>query len=140
MCHRILSAFALSLALLGPSAGSVLAQSTDAQTSDFADARRFPYQDGGQLYRAICQGCHMPAGQGAVGAGAYPALASNPNLEAGAYPIHLIVNGQKAMPSFHYLSDEQVAAIVNYVRTHFGNDYKDAVTPADVKEMRPAHD
>jgi mono/diheme cytochrome c family protein len=138
MRNRVLSAFVLSLVLVGPAAGPGLAQSTDAQTNDFVDARRFPYQDGEHLYRSICQGCHMPDGKGATGAGTYPALASNPNLEAGAYPIHMIVNGQKAMPSFHYLSDEQVAAVVNYVRSHFGNAYKDAVTPGDVKEMRPA--
>lgn len=112
------------------------AQRTDAQTSDFADARRFPYQNGEQLYHAICQGCHMPDGKGAAGAGAYPALAANPNLEAGTYPVHMVVNGQRAMPAFAYLSDEQVAAVVNYVRSHFGNDYKDAVTPEDVKGMR----
>ena len=26
------------------------------------------------------------------------------------------------------MNDDQVAAVVNYVRTHFGNDYRDAVT------------
>jgi hypothetical protein len=26
---------------------------------------------------------------------------------------------------------------VNYLRTHFGNDYKDAVTAEDVKVVRP---
>jgi mono/diheme cytochrome c family protein len=30
-----------------------------------------------------------------------------------------------------------VAAVVNYVRTHFGNQYQDAVTPDDVKQARP---
>jgi hypothetical protein len=25
---------------------------------------------------------------------------------------------------------------VNYLRTHFGNDYRDAVTPKDVKQAR----
>ncbi|MFV3127452.1 c-type cytochrome [Niveispirillum sp. KHB5.9] len=134
MRNRILTAV-LSLALCGLAAPAG-AQRTDAQTSDFADARSFPYKNGEQLYHAICQGCHMPDGKGATGAGTYPALAANPNLEAGAYPIHMIVNGQKAMPSFHYLSDEQVVAVVNYVRTHFGNDYKDPVTVEDVKGMR----
>lgn len=132
---RILTAAALALTALGAAIPSG-AQRTDAQTSDFADARRFPYQSGEQLYHAICQGCHMPDGKGATGAGSYPALAANPNLEAGTYPIHMVVNGQKAMPSFHYLSDEQVAAVVNYVRSHFGNDYKDPVTVEDVKGMR----
>jgi mono/diheme cytochrome c family protein len=34
------------------------------------------------------------------------------------------------------LSDDQVAAVVNYVRTHFGNNYQDAVTAEDVKTAR----
>ena len=34
------------------------------------------------------------------------------------------------------MSDEQVAAVVNYVRTHFGNNYQDVVTAADAKAAR----
>jgi len=30
-----------------------------------------------------------------------------------------------------------VAAVVNYLRTHFGNQYSDAVTAEDVKRVRP---
>lgn len=138
MRHRILSAFILSLAVLLPAAGPGWGQSTDAQSNGFANPRRFAYEDGGDLYRAICQGCHMPDGKGAIGAGAYPALAGNANLEAAGYPVHMIVNGQKAMPSFHYLSDAQVASVVNYIRSHFGNQFKDAIGPTEVKEMRPA--
>jgi mono/diheme cytochrome c family protein len=41
------------------------------------------------------------------------------------------------MPPFaRMMSDDQVATIVNYVRTHFGNDYADAATDADVKNAR----
>ncbi|SNT18979.1 MULTISPECIES: cytochrome c [unclassified Azospirillum] len=132
------SLLSLGLALLALGAAlPASAQRTDAQTSDFADARRFPYQDGEHLYRSICQGCHMPDGKGATGAGTYPALASNANLEAAGYPVHMVVNGQRAMPSFGYLSDDQVSAVVNYVRSHFGNHYSDAVTAQDVKDSRP---
>jgi mono/diheme cytochrome c family protein len=35
------------------------------------------------------------------------------------------------------MSDAQVAAVVNYVRTHFGNAYPDAVTVEDVAAARP---
>lgn len=81
----------------------------------------------------------MPDGKGAQGAGAYPALAANPNLEAGAYPVTLVVNGNRAMPGFGgVLDDAQVAAVVNYVRTHFGNRYEDPVQPAEVHDARPA--
>ena len=71
-----------------------------------------------QLYANVCQACHMPDGKGAVGAGTYLA-AKDPNLEAGGYPVYVVVRGQRAMPPVGaMMSDEQVAAVVNYVRTH----------------------
>ncbi|MBV9113630.1 MAG: cytochrome c, partial [Hyphomicrobiales bacterium] len=52
--------------------------------------------------------------------------------------VLVVVQGQRAMPPFGYaLSDEQIAAVVNYVRGHFGNGYTDEVTAADVKATRP---
>jgi mono/diheme cytochrome c family protein len=104
----------------------------------FSPFFRFTEQSGEQLFANVCQGCHMPDGKGAVGAGTYPSLAGNKNLEAGGYPIYVVVRGQRAMPPFGaMMSDDQVAAVVNYLRTHFGNDYKDAVTAEDVKVVRP---
>ncbi len=98
---------------------------------------QFPMQDGEAIYKGVCQGCHMPDAKGAVGAGAYPALAKDPNLEIAGYPVGVIVKGQKAMPGFaDSFSDEQIANVVNYVRTHFGNRYRDKVKPEDVKIMR----
>jgi mono/diheme cytochrome c family protein len=92
---------------------------------------------GKELYEGICQGCHMPDASGAVGAGAYPALAGNVRLAAAIYPVTVVVNGQRAMPPFGAgLSDEQVANVINYVRTHFGNHYDDIVTSADVQAAR----
>jgi mono/diheme cytochrome c family protein len=101
--------------------------------------RNAPYnfQGGEAVFKNICQGCHMANAQGAVGAGMYPALAKNAKLEVAGYPIAVIVHGQKAMPPFGgLLNDQQIADVVNYVRTHFGNNYKDKVTPADVKAQR----
>jgi mono/diheme cytochrome c family protein len=97
----------------------------------------FTQQTGEDIYKGICQGCHMPDAKGAVGAGMYPALASDPNLETAGYPVGVIVKGQKAMPGFaDYFDDNQIANVVNYVRTHFGNKYRDKVKPEDVKLMR----
>ena len=124
---------ALTIALL-LSAPAARAQSA----VHFSPAFRFTEQGGEELFANVCQGCHMPDGKGAVGAGTYPSLAGNKNLEAGGYPVYVIVNGQRAMPPFGaMMSDGQVAAVVNYLRTHFGNDYKDAVTADDVKAVRP---
>jgi mono/diheme cytochrome c family protein len=102
------------------------------------EGQHFVQQDGAKLYQAICQGCHMPQGQGAKGAGFYPALANNARLASGAYPTYAVLAGLRGMPPFaERLSDQQVAAVVNHVRTNFGNDYQDAVTPEAVKGLRP---
>lgn len=104
----------------------------------FSPFFRFTEQSGEELFANICQGCHMGDASGAEGAGSYPSLAGNANLVAGGYPIYVIVRGQRAMPAFGaMMSDDQVAAVVNYLRTHFGNSYTDAVTAEDVKAARP---
>src|SRR6266436_7253492 len=78
---------------------------------------RFTESTGEELFASACQGCHMPDGKGAVGAGTYPSLAKDSNLEAGNYPVHVVVRGQRAMPPVGaMMSDAQVAAVVNYVR------------------------
>jgi mono/diheme cytochrome c family protein len=100
-------------------------------------AGRFPQQTGEELFKNICQGCHMPDAKGAIGAGSYPALAANPRLAAAVYPITVVLHGQRAMPPFgESLTDEQVANVINYVRSHFGNHYKDLVTAEAVKAKR----
>ena len=117
--------------------GSAPIASAQSPDGTFGSNQRFLPQDGEVLYRSICQGCHMPDGKGAVGGGKYPALANNEKLEIGGYPVFIVVNGQKGMPGFGaWPDDAQVAAVVNYVRTHFGNDYEDKVAPDDVKAVR----
>jgi mono/diheme cytochrome c family protein len=98
---------------------------------------RFVEMSGEELFASVCRGCHMSDGKGAVGAGSYPSLAGDKNLHAGGYPVTVVVKGQRAMPPFGaMMSDDQIAAVVNYLRTHFGNNYQDAVTAEDVKDVR----
>jgi mono/diheme cytochrome c family protein len=109
----------------------------DSANGGISEGFRFSETSGESLYRAVCQSCHMAEGQGAQGAGMYPALAANPKLASGKYPAINVLHGRKGMPSFkHMMNDQQVAAVTNYVRTHMGNDYKDALTAADVKALR----
>jgi mono/diheme cytochrome c family protein len=97
----------------------------------------FTEKSGEQLFSNVCRGCHMSDGKGATGAGTYPSLAGNRNLEASGYPLEVVVNGQRGMPPFgSMMSNEQVAAVVNYLRTHFDNSYRDDVTADDVKAVR----
>ena len=127
---------ALSLALMVSVFGvaSALAQSGDVR---FGERTRFMPQSGEALYAAVCQGCHMAGGVGAVGAGAYPALANNPRLAVPRYALSMVIKGRKGMPPFgSLLTDQQVAAVVTYVRTHFGNDFPEEVTAAGARALR----
>ena len=104
---------------------------------------------GEQIYQHICQGCHMPDGKGAVGAGHYPALAGDANLASSRFAAIMVLRGRNDMPAFAVghpmgsfgplgqfeLSDLQIAGVINYVRTHFGNHYKDAISAEDVSAM-----
>ena len=120
-------------ALLLATALAVTATAAHAQ----ATRNQFPQQGGEALYKGICQDCHMPDGRGAEGAGHYPALAKNPKLAEPGYPISVVTGGLKSMPAFGgAMDDQQIADVVNYVRTHFGNAYKDRVKPEDVKNAR----
>jgi mono/diheme cytochrome c family protein len=102
-----------------------------------SDGWTFTERDGAALYRASCQACHMARGEGASGAGHYPPLAANPRLASAAYPIYNVLHGRNGMPGFaDSMSDHQVAAVVNYTRTHFGNQYQDPVTADDVRKLR----
>ena len=104
----------------------------------FIAQKDIPHANGEQIFTHICQGCHMPNAKGAIGAGHYPALAGNPKFASAAYPAVMVINGRGAMPAFgEYLTDAQVADVVNYVRSHFGNAYADKLTPEDVTPFRP---
>jgi mono/diheme cytochrome c family protein len=128
-------AIAVALSLIAPAAAQNAPYSSSEST--LSDGFAFAEQTGEKLYVNVCQGCHMPDGKGAVGAAAYPSLANNRQLAASRYAVDAVVNGQRAMPPLGLmLSDDQVAAVVNYVRTHFGNTYDDTVTAQDVRAAR----
>ena len=129
--------FAVALALLSHSALAD-GETRSRPQAPLSPGFRFTETTGEELFASACQGCHMPDGKGAIGAGAYPSLVRDRNLESGGYPVHVVVRGQRAMPPVGaMMSDAQVAAVVNYVRTNFGNRYQDAVSADDVKRVRP---
>lgn len=121
---------------LAPSMNPSFARQGDADGA-FVSGAKFSEPDGATLYKRVCASCHMADAKGADGAGFYPALAKNPKLEAGGYPAYVVVKGMNGMPAIgEMMTDQQVADVVNYVRTHFGNKYRDVVTAADVKSVR----
>ena len=109
----------------------------DAPGPTFGNPYRFTEATGQAVYNAACAGCHMPDGRGAVGAAAYPSLIQDGRLAAAAYPVTRVLYGKGAMPPLgRSLSDAQVAAVVDYIRTSFGNDYRPGPAAADVAALR----
>ena len=98
--------------------------------------------DGKNLYMQTCAACHQRDGNGLPGA--FPPLAkstvvTNDNPET---LIRIILQGYDArteygiMPAFaDQLSDGEIAAIVNYERSNWGNDAP-PITPDQVKTIR----
>lgn len=117
-------------------------QTMEALLSRFSDdPDRFTQTDGEALYRTTCQACHMEEGEGDIGAGAHPPLADNPKLISKHFVAGVILTGYHAMPRFGpQMSDDQVAAVTNYVRSHFGNDFSDPITAEEVADLRPPED
>ncbi|VVE51554.1 c-type cytochrome [Pandoraea anhela] len=103
----------------------------------FSTGGVFNQRSGKAIYEAVCAGCHMLNGEGAKGAGFYPVLSKNPRLASPAYPEYVVVHGLRGMPPIGpYLSDQQVADVVTYIRTSFGNQYPDPVKIDDIAKIR----
>ncbi|MEJ2375229.1 MAG: cytochrome c [Pseudolabrys sp.] len=101
--------------------------------------------DGAELFANQCSACHQPKGQGV--AGQFPALAGNGDIFlARDYPLRVVLAGLKGkitvkgdhlnsvMPPLNVLSDQEIAAVVNYVRGAFGND---KLAPKSMKPVTP---
>lgn len=89
--------------------------------------------DGAPLYRQHCAACHQEDGAGVPGA--FPPLAGNPALSDAAHVGSVIADGLSGpievggqsyhgtMPAFAgQLSESDLQALVDYVRTAWGND------------------
>ncbi len=141
--RTVLTAFAFATAAFNMHADEGIPEITSFEPTPLEkkifDGPGVTVTSGEDIYSTLCAGCHMPKGEGAVGGGMYPALAGNEKLEYPDYAVFIILNGYKAMPSFaHTLSDEQVAAVVNYLQSGLGgNSYEPASTAEQVELSRP---
>lgn len=108
--------------------------------------------DGKPVFENTCAACHQTTGKGVPGQ--FPPLAGNHDLFLSTeYPAEVILNGlqgkvevdgksyDSAMPAFNFLSDDEIAAVVGYVRSSWGNGElqggkAEALSPADIKKLR----
>ena len=76
---------------------------------------------GKDLYASACAACHQLNGAGVPGA--FPAMARDPIVNgAPALGAKVVLAGAGPMPNFDsQLNDAQIAAVLTYVRTSFGN-------------------
>jgi mono/diheme cytochrome c family protein len=104
---------------------------------------------GQKIYTARCAECHRANGLGEPTA--YPPLANNQSIqmESAVNPIRMVLNGgfppgtagnpqPHGMPPFSQsLSDQEVAAVVTYIRMSWGN-HGTPVSPQQVNDLRTA--
>ncbi len=107
-------------------------------------------QDGGQIYTLYCSACHGADGKGATG-GQFPPLAGSEwplgdparSVKIVLHGLHgeVEVDGRKfnleMPPQGAMLADDQIAAILSYVRSSWGNK-AEPVTADFVKATRAA--
>ncbi len=125
----------------------VPASGTTRALADANAARRHAGADSAKLYTEHCADCHQADGRGR--GLDYPPLAGNPLVVAGdaVNPIRIVLSGGIApttagnpqpysMPPFaQTLDDAEIAAILNHVRSSWGNDGS-AVSRDEVAALR----
>lgn len=102
---------------------------------------------GKEVYTLYCQNCHLEDGKGM--AGINPPVAKADYMKKPADSLinvilkgqsgEVMVNGNKynvPMPSQEYLTDEQIADVLNYSKNSWGNKIPGVITPTMVKSLR----
>lgn len=102
-------------------------------------------ESGKALYSAHCAVCHQASG-GGVPMMQPPLKGSSKVLGSSDSLIYMVLKGSKAvppgesdwdneMPGFGFLSDAEIAKILTYVRSNFGNS-GNGITKTDVADRR----
>ena len=97
------------------------------------------FDAGREVYKNICQACHQPDGRGQEKLA--PSLIASPLALANAeIPARILLNGKEGSiglmpPIGSALNDDQIAAVLTYVRREWGNDAA-PVDPALIKNIR----
>lgn len=117
-------------------------KNADAESSGPSPEIKSDALDGAALYQANCAVCHQPGGEGLPGA--FPPLKGSPivNQEDPETMIRIILEGYDARPEYatmqpfkDVLTDDEIAAIVNFERNHWGNQAPE-VDAEKVKNVR----
>lgn len=134
---RLLAPLALALIAAAAVGWAALADDAAVKSAPMSRGWVFGERGGADLFDNVCAACHQPDGKGAVGAAAYPPLAGDKKLASSDFVLTALFKGLRGMPPLgDMMTDEQIADVVNYVRTHFGNSYADAVSASQAATAR----
>ena len=102
--------------------------------------------EGERVYNTFCANCHQKDGMGA--SGRFPPLAATDWVTGDKERlIRVILHGMEepleihgetytlAMPQHGFLSDQEIAEVLTFIRKSFGNDAS-GIAPKEVKEVR----
>ena len=137
---RAMAVYLKSLVPRGSAEAATQVRTTEQQGRDL-------YERGGKLYERWCADCHLKNGTGIPPA--YPPLAGNQSItmDSAVNPVRVVMFGgfppataanprPYGMPPFaQTLSDDEIAAVVTYVRQSWGNRSR-AVSATDVGRYR----
>jgi mono/diheme cytochrome c family protein len=128
---------AVVFAATGATGAPSAADEASSTGAAFSRGWEFAEQGGADLFDHVCAACHQPDARGAAGAAAYPPLAGDKKLASANFMLDVLFSGLRGMPPLgQMMSDQQVADVVNYVRTHFGNSYAANISAAEVSTTR----
>lgn len=120
---------------------------TSVEPADQSAQKNIPTDHPGQIiYNTYCRACHQADGRGVPGM--HPSIVNTrwvadsdtlimTVLKGVRGPIE--VNGEsfnQIMPAQDYLTDQQIADVLSFIRISFGNDYP----PIDVEQVKRARD
>ncbi|MCQ3829914.1 cytochrome c oxidase subunit II [Microbulbifer elongatus] len=97
------------------------------------------YARGEKIYNSACVACHQANGQGIPGT--FPAIAGS-KVATGPMDGHMsmVVNGSPTNPAMQafgaQLSEVDLAAVITYQRSAFGNNMGDTVQPIDILNFK----
>lgn len=97
------------------------------------------YARGEKIYNSACVACHQANGQGIPGT--FPAIAGS-KIATGPMDGHMsmVVNGSPSNPAMQafgaQLSEVDLAAVITYQRSAFGNNMGDTVQPIDILNFK----
>jgi mono/diheme cytochrome c family protein len=113
----------------------------------FFSALKESIKRGKEVYTMYCQSCHMEDGKGTPDVN--PPLAKADYIKKPAKTlIGIVLKGQSGevtvngktyngmMAAQDYLTDTEIADVLNYVRNSWGNKIPGTITPATVKALR----